>query len=78
MLPNILLSGFIFPVESMPLPLRLLSNLVLGRWFVEIARGIMLKGVGLETVCGRRRWCWPAIAPLLLAASARSFKPRLE
>jgi ABC-2 type transport system permease protein len=77
MLPNILLSGFIFPVESMPLPLRLLSNLVPGRWFVEIARGIMLKGVGLEYV-------WPqtlvlvAMSAVLLTAAARSFNARLE
>jgi ABC-2 type transport system permease protein len=77
MLPNILLSGFIFPVESMPLALRLLSNVVPGRWFVEIARGIMLKGVGLE-------FLWPqtlvlaGMSALLLAASARSFHARLE
>jgi drug efflux transport system permease protein len=77
MLPNILLSGFIFPVESMPLPLRLLSNIVPGRWFVEIARGIMLKGVGLEYV-------WPqtlvlvAMSAVLLTAAARSFNARLE
>ena len=77
MLPNILLSGFIFPVESMPWPLRLLSNIVPGRWFVEIARGIMLKGVGLEYV-------WPqtlvlaAMSAVLLTAAARSFNARLE
>jgi ABC-2 type transport system permease protein len=77
MLPNLLLSGFIFPVESMPLPLRLLSNVVPGRWFVEIARGVMLKGVGLEHV-------WPqtvilaAMSALLLTAAARSFNARLD
>ena len=77
MLPNLLLSGFIFPLESMPLPLRLLSNVVPGRWFVEIARGVMLKGVGLEYV-------WPqtlilaGMSALLLAAAARSFNARLE
>ena len=47
MLPNILLSGFIFPLESMPAPLRIISYIVPGRWFVTIARGIMLKGIGL-------------------------------
>jgi len=77
MLPNILLSGFIFPVESMPLALRLLSNIVPGRWFVEIARGIMLKGVGLE-------YLWPqsivlvVMSLVLLTAAARSFSARLE
>lgn len=77
MLPNILLSGFIFPIESMPLPLRLISNVVVGRWFVDIARGIMLKGIGLE-------YLWPqtlvlvAMTALLLTAATRSFKERLE
>lgn len=77
MLPNILLSGFIFPIESMPLPLQLISNVVVGRWFVDIARGIMLKGVGLE-------YLWPqtlvlvGMTLLLLTAATRSFKERLE
>lgn len=77
MLPNILLSGFIFPIESMPLPLQLISNVVVGRWFVDIARGIMLKGVGLE-------YLWPqtlvlvGMTVLLLTAATRSFKERLE
>ena len=77
MLPNVLLSGFIFPVESMPAALRIVSYAVPGRWFVLIARGIMLKGVGLE-------YLWletlilAAMAAVLLAASTRSFKERLE
>lgn len=76
MMPTILLSGFIFPVESMPLPLRLLSNLIPARWFVLIARGIMLKGVGLahlwqETVV------LAGMTAVLLAASARGFNVRL-
>ena len=77
MLPNILLSGFIFPLESMPAPLQLISYVVPGRWFVAIARGIMLKGIGVTYV-------WPqtlvlgAMAAVLLVASMRSFNERLE
>ena len=77
MLPNILLSGFIFPLESMPAPLQVISYVVPGRWFVAIARGIMLKGIGLT-------YLWPqtlvlgAMAALLLVASMRSFNERLE
>src|SRR5262249_44805066 len=47
MLPTMLLSGFIFPIESMPLPLRAISVVVPARWFVLVARSIMLKGTGL-------------------------------
>jgi ABC-2 type transport system permease protein len=77
MLPNVLLSGFIFPVESMPTALRLISNVVPGRWFVVIARGIMLKGIGLEYLW-RETLILAAIAAVLLVASIRSFNERLE
>ena len=77
LLPTMLLSGFIFPIESMPWPLRAMSVVVPARWFVLVARGIMLKGVGLA-------YLWPAtlgllaMAFVLLAASTHSFDERLE
>lgn len=48
MLPVIILSGFIFPVTSMPWPLQVLSNIVPAKWFLIIVKGIMLKGIGIE------------------------------
>src|SRR5215510_539833 len=77
MLPNILLSGFIFPLESMPAALQVISYVVPGRWFVTIARGIMLKGIGL-TYVWRETLVLGAMATLLLVASMRSFNERLE
>ncbi len=77
LLPNVLLSGFIFPVESMPAALRAVSALVPGRWFVVIARAIMLKGVGLGYLW-RETALLAAMAAGLLTASVRSFKERLE
>jgi ABC-2 type transport system permease protein len=77
MLPTMLLSGFIFPIESMPWPLRALSVVVPARWFVLVARSIMLKGIGLA-------YLWQptlvlfAMAAALLAASTRAFHERLE
>jgi ABC-2 type transport system permease protein len=76
MLPNVLLSGFVFPVESMPTPLQVIANVVPGRWFVLIARGIMLKGIGLEYLW-RETLILAAMAAGLLVASTRSFKERL-
>ncbi len=77
MLPTMLLSGFIFPIESMPTVLQWVSNIIPAKWFVTIARSIMLKGTGLaylwqETLilCG--------MAAALLALSTRSFHTRLE
>jgi ABC-2 type transport system permease protein len=50
MLPTMILSGFIFPIDSLPRPLQLLSYIVPARWFLVIVRGIMLKGAGLATL----------------------------
>lgn len=47
MLPAIFLSGFIFPIRSMPLPIQALTYAVPARYFLVIIRGIILKGAGL-------------------------------
>jgi ABC-2 type transport system permease protein len=47
-LPAFLLSGFIYPLSNMPRVIQLVSLIVPARYFMEIARGIFLKGVGLE------------------------------
>ena len=77
MLPNILLSGFIFPIESMPWPLRIMSLVVPGQWFVTVARGIMLKGVGLDYLW-KETLILAGMSAVLLLISARAFKARLE
>jgi ABC-2 type transport system permease protein len=50
MMPTLLLSGFIFPIDSLPQPLQWLSYVVPARWFLTIVRGIMIKGAGLATL----------------------------
>ncbi len=50
LLPTVMLSGFMFPIENMPLPLRAVSHLVPARWFYNIVRSVMIKGTGIETV----------------------------
>ena len=49
-LPTVMLSGFMFPIENMPLPLRVVSNIVPAKWFFIIVRSVMIKGVGLQQV----------------------------
>lgn len=76
MMPNVLLSGIIFPIASMPGWLRAVSVIVPARWFIVIARGIMLEGVGLANL-----WLETAVLALmtvvLLTAAVRSFSARL-
>jgi drug efflux transport system permease protein len=76
MLPSALLSGMIFPIASMPAWLSPFTNIVPARWFIVIARGIMLKGVGLEHLW-RETLVLTAMTALLLVASIRSFRPRI-
>jgi len=50
MLPTIILSGYIFPIDNMPVPLQIISNIIPARWFISMLRDIMLKGAGLGVV----------------------------
>lgn len=77
MLPTQLLSGYIFPVESMPRVLQVVSNIVPAKWFVLVARGIMLAGVGLG-VLWRDTLILALMAFVLLVLSMRSFHVRLD
>jgi ABC-2 type transport system permease protein len=77
LLPNTLLSGMIFPIASMPTWLVPFTYIIPARWFIVIARGIMLKGVGLS-ILWHETLILSLMALVLLAAAMRSFKPRLE
>ena len=76
MLPNVILSGLVFPIASMPVWLHPFTYLVPARWFIVIARGIMLKGVGLDHLW-RETAILGVMMLVLLAVSVRSFRPRL-
>ncbi|NJO68747.1 MAG: ABC transporter permease [Bacteroidetes bacterium] len=73
MLPTMLLSGFIYPVENMPWILQVLCHLMPPKWFIEIVKGIMLKGVGLEKLWFETMILM-AMTFALLAISVRKFK----
>jgi ABC-2 type transport system permease protein len=77
MLPTMLLSGFIFPIESMPQALQWTSAVMPARWFVLVARSIMLKGNGLAYLW-RPTLILMAMAGALLTLSTHSFRERLE
>lgn len=49
-LPSIFLSGFIYPIEAMPIVLQWISYVIPLRYFLSIIRSLMLKGVGLESM----------------------------
>jgi ABC-2 type transport system permease protein len=77
LLPSMLLSGFIFPVESMPRVLQWLSYLIPLRYFLTIVRGVIIKGVGID-------YLWPQIVLLTIfgmvvfSAAVLRFRKRID
>lgn len=77
LMPTVLLSGFIFPLASMPWPLRWIANLIPAKWFILILKDIMLKGSGWRQV-------WDETLILLIMTilftglSIQKFKIRLD
>jgi ABC-2 type transport system permease protein len=49
-LPTLMLSGFMFPIENMPKPLQVMSNIVPAKWYFIIVKSVMLKGLGLVSI----------------------------
>lgn len=50
LLPTIMLSGFMFPLENMPLPLRVVSNLIPAKWYYIIVQSVMIKGLSIHAI----------------------------
>ncbi len=77
MTPSVLLSGFIFPRESMPWSIAWIGNLIPLTYFLKIVRGIVLKGLGFADL-------WDQILPLagmavlVIVLSVRKFHKRLD
>jgi ABC-2 type transport system permease protein len=76
MLPTLLLGGFMFPIENMPLPLRILSNIVPSKWFLLIIKDIMIKGLGFSAVW-KETLVLAGMSLFLLTISLKKFKIRL-
>jgi ABC-2 type transport system permease protein len=77
MMPSILLSGFIFPVENMPLVLQIVSNIIPSTWFLIIVKGIILKGIGIEYLW-KETLILAGMCVFFIILSIRKFKTRLE
>jgi ABC-2 type transport system permease protein len=75
-LPAFLLSGFIFPIENMPLPIRAVTHLMTARYFVFILRGIYLKDVGMAVL-------WPEVlflavfGGIVMTVAIKKFKKKI-
>ena len=77
LMPNLLLSGMIYPIESMPLPLQWFSAIIPARWFIAAIRKLMVMGVGLQML-GRELLILTTMSLLILGIALKKFKTRLE
>jgi ABC-2 type transport system permease protein len=76
-LPSVMLSGFIFPVASMPWPHQFLSRIIPATYYLEIIRGILMKGVGATTLL-RQGLALLIIGTVLLAFAIKNFKVKVS
>src|SRR6185503_19842084 len=75
-LPTIRLSGFMLPIENMPLPLRIISNIVPAKWYYLIVKDVMIKGVGFGGVW-KETLILTGMMLFLLTVAIKKFKIRL-
>lgn len=76
LLPTMILTGFMFPLENMPKPLQLLSNIVPSKWYYIIVKSIMIKGLGFKAIW-KETCILAAMTLLLMISSIKKFKTRL-
>ena len=77
MLPTLMLSGYIYPIENMPMILQVLSNAVPAKWFYIIVKAVMLKGLGFSYIWKETLILF-GMTIFFLTLSLRNFKIRLE
>ena len=77
MMPTMVLSGMIFPVESMPVILRAISDIIPARWYIQAVRKLMIEGVPVVLVL-KEIGILLLMAVVLITISIRKFKYRLE
>lgn len=77
MIPVMLLSGMMFPIENMPLPLQWLSCIVPARWYIAAVKAIMIEGLGITSVL-KEIGVLCLMGAVLVSISLKKFKVRLE
>jgi ABC-2 type transport system permease protein len=77
LLPTMMLTGFLFPLENMPLPLQVVANLMPSKWYYIIVKDVMIKGLGIAAVW-KESLILIGMTTFLLVLSIRNFKIRLS
>ncbi|HRQ51943.1 MAG TPA: ABC transporter permease [Agriterribacter sp.] len=76
MMPTLIFTGFMFPLENMPWIFQAISNIIPSRWYFLIVKAVMLKGLGFEHVW-KETLALVAMTTFLLTVALKNFKKRL-
>ncbi|MGZ5445626.1 MAG: ABC transporter permease [Thermoanaerobaculia bacterium] len=76
-LPAFLLSGFMYDIGNMPVPVQVITHIVPARYFVALLKGIFLKGVGLEVLAGQLAFL-TAFTTIVFLLANRKFVKKLR
>jgi len=76
LLPTMLFSGFMFPIENMPVPLQIISNIVPSKWYYLIVKAVMIKGLGFSAIW-KETLILAGMTLFLFVISLKNFKIRL-
>ena len=77
LLPTMLFTGFLFPLENMPMPLQVVSNIIPSKWYYIIVKSIMIKGLGFAAIWKETLILF-AMMVVLLLLSMKKFTIRLS
>ena len=77
MVPVLMLSGMVFPIENMPIVIRPLTTIVPARWYIAAMRKLMIEGLGFASVW-RETLILIAMTVIVLTAALKKFNDKLE
>ena len=76
MLPVLLLSGMMFPIENMPIPLQVISNVIPARWYIAAVRKLMIEGLAVSYIT-KELFVLLGMTLFLIIVALKKFKNRL-
>jgi ABC-2 type transport system permease protein len=77
LMPVVMLSGLMFPIENMPIVLQYVAQVIPAKWYIEAMRDVMIKGLGISAIA-REILVLTFMAVVLITLSLKKFKIRLE
>ena len=76
-MPTLIFSGFMFPIDNMPIPLQVISNIIPSKWFFIIVKAVMIKGLGFSSIW-KETLILMGFTVVMVAISVKKFNKRLE